>query len=306
MKKAIVLILLALLLLTMVGCGGSGATEDADELLEWRTQEDQMAYMPDLLTLSEFLSVNDPVLFFRAREIDRRERPDIFYFHNGQLLVASGAGLNFGELSSMSDDEVIAVVKDFVQDQSNLIHSLEDHILWLEEQIPRIQIEYDRHGDAIDLWYLEDLTYRLAHHETELITVKDAVASGELATFFTTPYFLSVRADGTGNVTEFVTLHRGFGYWHDGGDVLTRFVWRTGTVNLFPQIASGIIYDATYVGFFSSADTQNTGGQVFVTRATNDFPQLVLNSPRSEGIETDVEAALARLEAELESRTMPR
>ena len=330
MKKSILLALLALLLLVMVGCGGGNA-EEADEPLGWRSQEEQMAYMP---TFSEFLRDNDPVLFFSAREIHRERAPHgIYFFHNGQLLTVSGMELTFGELSNMTDDEIIVAIQNHVNsdipEQNDRILELEREIRSLREDILRgledsVFYFADNHGidslEAIEEFYMrietEGITERMirevasewhevrllgnleeksrleAELELEQVAFGDTVFPADLVAFFTTPYFLSVRADGTGNNTEHMTLT--FGSMSLTAPAEIR------NLQLSTFGAFGIVYDAVYVGF-----RHERNDNVFVTRTTDEWLQILASPPRSEGVETDVDAARARLEEELQSRALP-
>ena len=275
-----------------------------------------------------------------ADEIDRRESPrQVYYFHNGQLLVFSGAlfDLTFGELSSMTDDEIIDIIKSRIHnitlDQSRQVNDLESQIRHtrdhLQEFVP--ELEYDTPIEMVraiieasfssgDLTRsnLLNLLERLSELESELEleraadTFRTTAFLAEPVEFLTSSYSLSVNADGTGNITEYMELT------HIGnllvptraGQELVSIHLEEGRINglrISPFPTFGIVYDATYIGFEAALIfPTGSSSRIFVTRVTNDFPQLVLNSPRSEGVETDVEAAHARLEEELQSRSLPR
>lgn len=105
MKKVLVAILAFTMLLTLIACGSSNRT------------------------LSKYLSKENIVIFYGGESIKKDEIPSIIFFRNKQCAWFV-LGLTWGELSKLSDEEIIKKAIEFMDgDEDKFYDSFVDYVL---------------------------------------------------------------------------------------------------------------------------------------------------------------------------------
>ncbi|MBD5473345.1 MAG: hypothetical protein HDR20_10810 [Lachnospiraceae bacterium] len=108
MKKIIVAILTVIMLLPLIACGNGSSNR----------------------TLSEYLRKESTAIFYVGEAIKKDEIPWIFFCRNNQLTYVFSLGLTWGELSKLSDEEIIKKAIEFADgDEDKFYDSFDDYVL---------------------------------------------------------------------------------------------------------------------------------------------------------------------------------
>jgi len=328
LKPLLILLALVLVITPLAACGGggngsdvptpqNGGGNDSGETASTTASSGQLA----TYTLSEFLASNDPVVFFSGHTQGGGVRPSIFYFHNGQLLVAEATNDSptFSEFASMTDDEILVAAETMLQHHWLIARDSLLHEMRMDGVFPRLEVLIATGRDGQGYGPM-DTFFRLHFPETfnnivgealpcpdgrgefegfsasqlgeilalglEYYEILPTITPPALFDYFSTPYFLSVLADGGQ-----MTLAYGRMGWAVGRHSYRPRYGQVYRLNIPRDQVSWVIDDTTFVGF---------GGRgVFVTRVAGDEFQIVESLANAEGIEQNPDAAEERLQEEL-------
>lgn len=102
--------------LSLYACGGgqgpAGDTEAGSPPETVTSPESEETVTPPSdkpLSLSQYIQSSEPQILYRVHELSKEEYPDI-YLVQDNTLISSGLDLTLGELSKMSDEEIIQAV----------------------------------------------------------------------------------------------------------------------------------------------------------------------------------------------------
>lgn len=112
-KRGAALLLCLCMALSLCACGGKGGTDGDVDPDGIPPERDTAAPSSDgTLPLSQYIQSSETKILYEADELAKNVCPDIFIFQNGTVIAPKRSNLSFGELSKMSDEEIIQAVMD--------------------------------------------------------------------------------------------------------------------------------------------------------------------------------------------------
>ena len=110
-KRGAALLLCLCMALSLCACGGKGGTDGDVDPDGIPPERDTAAPSSDgTLPLSQYIQSSETKILYEADELAKDECPWIYIFQNGTVIAPKRSNLSFGELSKMSDEEVIQAV----------------------------------------------------------------------------------------------------------------------------------------------------------------------------------------------------
>lgn len=111
LKRGAALLLCLCMALSLCACGGgqnpAGDPVNPTEAAAPPEEESVTPPSGGPLPLSQLIQSGEPQILYQVDGLDKDERPEIYVFQNGEVVVPEKTEFSLGELSKMSDEEIV-------------------------------------------------------------------------------------------------------------------------------------------------------------------------------------------------------